>query len=513
MSTTTGDDSLLSALSTVCRRLPGAALLISIGIAACGGNTSPPPPPGPTPPPPPGTARFDIAYSTYLGGSQLEEFREPVLLGSGRLLVTARTQSNDLPTTSGAFQTGYGGGVSDTYLAILSADGSSLEAATYFGGSSMERPAYGIDITNNGDIVFTSGTTSPDIPTTAGAYRRNLHQPVPSPGDGYVCRISSSLGTVRWCTYTGGGWPRGGLRLDAQDNVIVVGRALGANFAPTSGAFQTQRQGTDDGFVLKLDPNGTSAVFSTLIGGSGSQAGEVVLSAYPLSGGDISIAGAAASADFPTTAGAAQTSTTGLGDAFTARISGDGSTLRHSTLYGGSGAEGGVHAVLPDESAIIHGVTASLQLPGAAGGRSGPLDGYLAQVSADGSTVQWASFVGGSGSELLANTIVSSSGNLIVVGNTSSADLPVTSDALQSTFMGGGNDGFLLIVGPGGAVVFATYLGGTGDELIRGVAEDSEGSLYLVGWTTSDDFPITSGAFQPSRRGQEDGFIMKLTSK
>ena len=491
-------------------RLRGkGGLAFLCAVLACGADagTSPPPPPPVSP-----NAAYQIGYATYLGGSGFEEIREPLLLSGGRLLIGARTLSQNMPTTAGAFQRSHGGGTGDSYLAVVSGDGRSLEAATFFGGSGMERPPYGIEVASNGDVVFTSGTTSPNIPGVAGAYRPNLHSPVPDPGDGYVCRISGSLQTLRWCTYTGGGWPRGGLALDGQDNVLVAGNVSGAQFSTTAGAVQTAARGPDDGFILKLSSDGMRAIASTRLGGSGSSGVEVAVSIRIYPGGDVSVAGLSQSQDFPTTAGAAQTSSRGPTDAFVARLSSGLNTLIYSTLLSGNGEEGGGHrhALLSDGSVLIAGQTNSPDLPGATGQFRGGDEGFVAKVSPSGTSFAFARYLGGSGTELVLGPEVDGTGRIYVFGSTTSRDLPVTQDAIQSTYGGGPTDGFLMILEPNGSPRFVTYLGGSGEEIIRGIAIGSGGELYLVGYTTSDNLPITQGALQSRRGGEEDGFIIKL---
>lgn len=494
---------------------------LAVGLLAacgsCGGDTEEGPggsPTGPSPPPPVNpSASYSVEYGTFVGGSGDDEAREPILLNGGRLLFGVRTQSSDLTTTSGAYQPGYGGGRSDTYLAILAPDGSGLEAATYFGGSGMERVTYGMALGSNGDIVFTSGTTSPDIPTHSGAYRPDLHQPVPDPGGGYVCRMSGDLGALRWCTYTGGGWPRGGLTLDPQENVIVVGRIRGSNFSTTSGAVQEAPRGTDDAFVLKLNSSGTAAIFSTRLGGGGTEPGEVAVSARVLSDGTVSISGNSTSADFPTTPGAAQTTGRGPRDAFLAALDPSASSLRYSTLMGGSQGELSEHRHwnLPDGSVLLAGVTSSNDLPAAVGSLSGSRDGFLARLRPDGSAFDYVRYLGGSGEELLIGPVLDGHGNIILFGRTTSRDLPTTENAIQRAFAGGSHDGVIYILDPqGSSVVMLSYLGGNGADLIRGIAVGPNDELYLVGETDSGDFPVTSGAFQPSFRGGRDGFVVKL---
>jgi hypothetical protein len=461
----------------------------------------PSPPPPPPPSPPPGNASFQIEYSTLLGGTGFEEIREPKLLSGGRLLFGARTLSANAPVRAGAYQPSHGGGTGDAYLAIMNRDGTQLEAATFFGGSGMERPPYGIAVTSNGDIVFTTGSTSPNIPTSASSYRRNLHSPVPSPGGGFVCRISGNLTTLRWCSYLDGGWPRGGLILDGQDNVIITGGPAAQNFQVTSGAFHPS--GTRS-FTLKLNSAGTAAIFAAGFGG---------ISMRMRSSGDLSMVGISSDAAFPTTSGAAQTTSIGLPDAYAAVMRSDGTGLVYSTLLSGSGVELAEHphVLLPDGSILFSGVTASGDLFSASGNPGGQNDAFLAKLNSSGSAYEYVRYLGGSGDDFLLGPVLDAQGNIYMYGNTASRNFPTTVDAVQTDYRGGAADAVFLILSPDGSQIrFATYLGGNGDELIRGLVIGSSGEVYLVGRTDSSNFPTTPGAFQRQPGGDADGFVVKL---
>ena len=102
-------------------------------------------------------------------------------------------------------------------------------------------------------------------------------------------------------------------------------------------------------------------------------------------------------------------------------------------------------------------------------------------------------------------------GNIWVVGSTAERDLPVTPDALQKAFGGGQQDGVLAALSPDGSrLVYCTYLGGKGDEMVRSLAWGPDGALYLVGGTSSPDFPVTPGALQTKLGGGSDAFVVKL---
>ena len=104
-------------------------------------------------------------------------------------------------------------------------------------------------------------------------------------------------------------------------------------------------------------------------------------------------------------------------------------------------------------------------------------------------------------------------GSIFVVGQTESRDLPVTSGALQKTHGGGKSDGWLAAISSDGSrLLYCTYLGGEGDDMIRSAAVGADGALYFVGNTSSDNFPVTEGALQTRHRGRNDAFVVKLTS-
>lgn len=196
---------------------------------------------------------FRIAYATYLGGRGAEQAREVIPYKDGSALVGGQTDSTDFPTTEGVVQPRYAGddpalghpGIygGDCFLAHLSPNGRRLLAATYFGGSKQERNVYGMERDREGNIVLTTATRSPDLPTTDGCFQPHYGG---GPADWGVAKLSPDLRRLLWCTYVGGSsddFPRGGLALDEQDHVYVVGTTASPNFPTTPGALQQSRQG------------------------------------------------------------------------------------------------------------------------------------------------------------------------------------------------------------------------------------------------------------------------------
>jgi hypothetical protein len=403
----------------------------------------------------------------------------------------------------------------DCYLARLSADGKRVLAATYFGGSKQERNVYGLGLDKEGNVIMTSTTRSPDIPTTEGCF-----QPKYAGGqaDCFAAKLTPDLTKLLWCTYVGGSAeesPRGGLALDADDNVCLVGTTKSANFPVTPGAYQTRPAGPQSAFITKIRADGAGLVFSTLFGGS---ADDHIIGARISPTGDIVVAGHTKSPDLPVPSDAAQPKYAGQSDIFLAKFAADGSRILWATYLGGRENEFPEYRLRlnPDGSVLLTGVTGSPDFPTTPGAfqrqLKGRTDGILVKLSADGKRFVFCTLFGGSGGDFFLMPTVDADGNILIVGQTESRDLPVTPDALQKTYGGGQTDGALAVFSPDGTkLLYCTYLGGSGEDMIRGLALGPKGEVYLVGHTASPDFPATPGALQTKLGGGNgDVFVVKL---
>jgi hypothetical protein len=406
----------------------------------------------------------------------------------------------------------YGG---DCYLVRLSRDGKEILAATYFGGSKQERSVYGMALDKKGNVIITSSTRSPDVSTTPGCF-----QPEYGGGssDWFVAKLSSDFKELVWCTYIGGsgdGSPRGGLAVDEQENIYIVGGTASPNFPTTLGALQSDLKGGQDSALVKLKPDGSGLVFGTLIGGSGKD--PTIMGAQVDASGNIYVAGHTQSTDFPLTEAVPQSKLGGQSDCFLAKISSDGSRLIYSTYLGGAQNEFAEHrpCLAPNGTVLLTGVTASSDFPTTSGAfrnaLKGKTDGFLAKLSADGQYLVFSTLLGGSGGEFWLMPTLDDAGNIFIVGQTDSQDFPTTPNALQATYGGGRSDGAFAVFSPDGSELFyATYLGGTGGEIIRSLALGSNGEVYLVGSTSSRDFPVTANAVRTTLGGNGDAFVVKL---
>lgn len=329
---------------------------------------------------------------------------------------------------------------------------------------------------------------------------------------------------LNYSTYLGGsGYDAGtAIAVDASGNAYVTGFTRSTNFPVTVGSLQTGCGTTGtcngyfwDAFVTKLTANG-QIVYSSYLGGSGNDMGKAI--AVDASGSAY-VAGQTFSSNFPTTAGAFKTTYGGAGDAFVSKVSPGGTSLQYSTYLGGSGTDNdeGI-AVDSSGNAYVTGQTYSTDFPTAGAiqafnGGNQDSDAFVTEINNSGSALVYSTYLGGSSMDWGNGIAVDSSGNAYVTGFTRSVDFPLAG-SLQATCGGcpGFANAFVAELAPNGAALrHSTYLGGSGDDHGTGIAIDSDGNIYVTGFTYSADFPITAGAFQTSlTSGRSAAFVTKI---
>lgn len=385
----------------------------------------------------------DLVYTTYFGGRTFDVGIGIAVDSIGNAYVTGETNSRELPTTPGAFQTAYGGGDRDAFVAKLNGTGTALVYSTYLGGSDFDGGS-GIAVDSLGNVYVTGDTRSVDFRTTSEALQRGFG----GVQDPFVTKLNGTGTALVYSTYLGGKHfdIAGGIAVDSSGNAYVMGDTFDRDLPITPGAFQTTYGGGRDAFVTVLNETGTALVYSTYIGGGGSELSEGIAVD---SSGHASVIVQTDSTDLVTTPGAFQRSLNGISDIFVARLNATGAAI-YSTYLGGSGLEDG-------------------------GG-----------IAAD------------------------SSGNVYVTGRTDSTDFPTRNPFQVANGGAFFEDAFVAELNAAGTgLIFATYIGGRGTDFGTDIAVDPLGSIYALGRTGSPDFPTTPGAFQVVRRGF-DSFIVKI---
>ena len=304
-----------------------------------------------------------------------------------------------------------------------------------------------------------------------------------------------------------------GIAVDSAGSVYVTGTTISSDFPVSLVPVQATRAGESDAFVTKLDATGLIIVYSTFLGGSGADAGQAIA----VDGnGSAYIAGTTNSNNFPTTLGSFQTGTRGGDEAFVARLGPDGSALVFSTYLGSNGSDSAFGIALDGVgNAYVTGFTTAPSFPNnnaipCFGTKSTGSDVFVVRVNPDGLTLGFCTFIGGAGQDVGNAIAVDPSGNIWVVGTTTSVDLPLPLGIGLQSFLAGAQDAFVAKLNPTGVVVALTYLGGVGDEEGLAVAVDPSGNVYAAGSTKSADFP-TFRALQPFLNGRTNAFVVKLS--
>lgn len=384
--------------------------------------------------------------------------------------------------------------------------------STFLGGSTDET-GNAIAVDSSGSAYVTGNTNSIDFPTTGGL------QPVfGGSSDAYVTKLNPTGSTLVYSTYLGGtGGDVGlGIVVDAAGSVYLTGNTSSSNFPATASAFDTTPNGSNDAFVAQLNSGGSALVYATYLGGTDFE-GAIGI-AVDLTG-NAYVTGATQSLDFPTTLGAFDQIHAGEQDAFVTKVSVSGSALVYSTYLAGNGLfdnDAGISIAVDGTGfAYVAGVTTAADFPTtplafqtAYGGND---DVFVTKLNLAGSALVYSTYLGGTDFEGGGRMIIDVAGNAYVTGITASADFP-TMNPFQAA-LNGDFDAFVTrLNGNGSALVYSTYLGGTGDEEGLDIAVDTMGSTHIIGRTTSTtDFPIVPGAFQGAfGGGADDAFVTKL---
>lgn len=324
---------------------------------------------------------------------------------------------------------------------------------------------------------------------------------------------------LQYSSYFGGSLTEGqaGIALDGSGNIYVAGQTPSADFPTTSPLQATFAGGMRDAFVVKLNPSGSTVLYSTYLGGTGD---DPAFGMTADSAGNAYIVGATSSGDYPL-ANAFQASFAGGYDVFLSKLSPDGSTLLFSTYLGGGGFDNtnSVH-VSDTGKAWVAGMTSSADFPllsPSQGSIGGGIDGFVAildtTMSGAGALLS-STYYGGTGDEMGLGTTVSgevavdSSENVYIAGVTTSSDLTLLNPVQGA--LNGSQDTFVARFNASGTLTFATYLGGSDVDQCAALTVDNTGNIYLGGITNTADFPIVNAFQSTYGGGAADMYIAKI---
>lgn len=471
-----------------------------------------------------------LAYATF-SGSAASNYGNSATPDQNGMLFSAGTarDSGNFPTTPGAYQTTYGGGIDVGLLKYnpnAATGASSRLWATYIGGSGEETP-HSMIVNVRNELVLYGQTASTNFPTRTDSYKRTNG----GGRDIFIAVLSVNGDTLKGATYLGGSGTdgsntatvfnefyldqlRGEVFTDTLNNIYIASMTTSATFDAAAPAFQTSLSGTTDGIIAKLNPYCNTLNWWSYIGGSGDDVAYGVRVDRQMR---VIVAGGTTSTNFPTTAGAVHTAYRGgTADGFVTVISPNGQSVLSSTFVGTT-AWDRVLFVDVDQSGEIYvlGQTEG-SFPVTPGAYSNPNSGQFIQRFNNSLTSSSYSTVVGTGRAgqvdlSLSAFLVSDCGTIYMCGwggfgsgNLTTTGLPTTINAFQRTT--NGNDFYLMILGQSGtSLSYATFVGGTGSEHVDGGTSrfDKDGTVYQAVCTNSS-FPTTPNAWSSTVSGWEN---------
>ncbi|MHB9032591.1 MAG: DUF7948 domain-containing protein [Anaerolineae bacterium] len=392
-----------------------------------------------------------LAYATYLGSSGYDYGFGIDTDSAGNAYVTGQVGSREFTGSSGPATTlpCSAGGNCECFILKLNPTGSALAYAAFLGGSEDEW-GYSIQVNALGEAFVAGKSVSRDFPTTPGAYNRTHTDDY---SDVFVAKLNAAGTALVYSTFIGeSNFTPVALAIDGSGQAYVTAQTNRSSFPTTPGAFSTTLNGDYDAFVTKLNADGSALVYSTLLGGAmGDNPGGIAVD----SAGQAYIAGATFSANFPTTAGAYDRTFNGPSDG---------------------------------------------------------VDGFVTKLNAAGSALVFSTLLGGSGNDGAGGIAVDPGGQVVAVGSTQSSDFPTTAGVYDSSYNGGADNFVVKLNNTGTGLIFATYLGGNGDENANSVVLGSTGQVYLSGFTKSANYPVTPDAFNLTLSGNPNACISKLNA-
>ncbi len=441
-----------------------------------------------------------LAYSTYVGGAGYDACYAITTDGSGGVYLTGTTASIGFPAEGSGVN-----GNGDVFVMKVNESGTLLYNTILAGNGNTSGQAIAVDQSGNAYVAGTTEATN--FPVYQGRLAKRFWR---RSGCAFAFKLNAS-GQLVYASYMGGmGQESGtGIAIDLAGNAYISGYTS-SNFPTTSGAAQTlYGGGFSDAFLVKLNPSGSAAVYSTLLGGTGNDVAEAVVVD---AAGHACMAGYTDSANLAVHA-AVQPAPGGEGDALIGCLSSDGTAWTMVSYLGGSNLDQ-AFALDIDRTGNLYvaGTTFSSDFPVTPGVLqptiAGGYDAFVAKLSPGGGSLTYATYLGGNGSDAATALAVGAAGDVWIGGYTTSTNFPLSSPWQLTP--GGNFDGFVSNVSSDATVLLtSSYLGGAGDDRVLSIALDPTGLVFATGSTLSPNFPVTLGAIQAAAPAGVNAFLVK----
>lgn len=458
-----------------------------------------------------------VAFSTYLGTAAEDAPAATGVDEDGSMYLAGRVEGSLFPNFSvNHHQLGPLGPNDNIFVTKLDANGA-VVYSTVIGGSQQDY-VYGLRVDSRGAVTIIGNTNSPDYP---------LQNPLQSArvgsSDVLVSRLSPDGAVLEFSTLLGGVDVDYGMAVDIDANgTVIVGFTQSPDFPTANPLFNYHPPvGTDDrldGFVARIAPDDSSLVFSTFLGGTNQdECRDVRIGA----GGTVTVVGMTRSGDFPTASAFQPVIGEGSGgpaaaDGFVTRFSASGASLVFSTYLGGAASDFALGLDLDSANrCVVAGYTRSSDFPQIQplqASFGGEADAFISILSANGATLDFSTWLGGSAFDNAQDVDVGPQGLIAMCGGSQSTNFP-TINAGQPGFGGGLWDGVVVHVEPVGsgfALAMSTYIGGGASDAAVGVVLDQSLTTYVAGNTQSLNFPVYQAADSSFNGPINDAFAMKL---
>jgi Tol biopolymer transport system component len=379
-----------------------------------------------------------------------------------------------------------------------------LVYSTYLGGSSDD-VGYSVAVDAQGSAYVTGRTLSANFPVS-----NPFHSTTSGGHDVVVTKLNAAGSGIIYSTYVGGAADDVGtsIALNSSGEAYVTGYTKSTNFPIANGLQTSYGGGLSDAFLFRLSATGNSLLYCTYSGGNGEDVGTSIALD---SSRNIYGIGYTTSTNLPAV-NAIQPFNAGGYDAYLIELAPSGTAITFSTYAGGSGTDYG-NGITVDSAGYIYAIgdTSSTNLPTVNALQpfnAGGFDAFLAKLTPSGSSIVFSTYAGGNGTDSGDGIAIDGSGNICTVGYTNSTNLALIVNAVQPS-KSGGYDAFVAkLNSTGNAVQYSTFLGGTGDDFGYSIAADSNGYVYVIGVTSSFDYPLVNPV--RSYSGGRDVFITKL---
>jgi hypothetical protein len=465
-----------------------------------------------------------LMYSSYFGGSGLDQGLGIAVDGSGNAYVTGMTDSASFPGSGGSSLQSSIGGLTDVFVTKINAAGTAVVYSTYL-GSTGDEYAHALAIDGSGNVYVTGVTNSASFPGVTGGSLQSSF----SGGtyDAFLTKINAAGSAIAYSTYLGGTADDGGQEVvvDGSGNAYLLGYTASSTFPGVSGSSiqPANNGGGGDAFLAKIDATASNITYATFLGGSGYDGpSDIAIDGA----GNAYVSGFTDSTNFTGVNGSSLQSANAGGtyDGFVTKINAAGSAITWSTYLGGSGMEF-VSAIALDSSGnvVVAGDTDSASFPGVSGSSlqpslAGANDAFITKINNGATAILWSTYLGGNALDVVSfGGMGLDSGDDVYLGGTtfSTTFNGVTGSSLQPS-PGGGIEFYLAKLNAAGTSIdYATFLGSTGDDAMYAMTVSASGNVYATGVTDSTAFPGAAGSSIQSSNagGTYDGFVVMISEE